>query len=339
MKPLVTAILGYGLGGRVFHRPLLSSHPSFRIKYITGSAYTGPEQGTVDQVFADPEVELVVITTPNATHGLLVRRSLEAGKHAVVDKPFCLSSSEAQELAELAQKKGLVLTVFQNRRWDGDFLTLKKLLDQGRLGRVVQLESNFHRYRLGIRDSWKESQSQGGGILWDLGPHLLDQAMVLFGPPQAWRGDFRLTRPGGDTWDDYEITLDYGPGMRVLLKAAMVRAWPGPRFQIHGTAGSWVKFGMDPQEEALKSGLLTGEGWGREDPSRYGILHFQNEKGLPVQEPVPTESGNYGIFYDKLFSAVRFGGEVPVDPRENGLILRILEDLSREKVAGIPPGV
>lgn len=335
MKKITTGLIGFGMGGQVFHAPLLTGDGGFIVKSVSGSRFADfrsayPATASVDcaQLLADPEIELVVITTPNASHGPLARSALEAGKHVVVDKPFCLSASEAQQLADLARQRGLVLTVFHNRRWDGDFLTVKKLLREETLGPVVSLESNFHRYRIAIRDSWKEAQASGGGILWDLGAHLVDQAIALFGVPQGWSGDFRRTRPGAQTPDDVEIRLDYGPTRRVTLRAAMVRAWPGPRFVVHGLHGSYVKFGKDPQEGDLQAGkALNASDWGHDDPAQWGTLLLP---GVPGREEsqLPTVAGDYPAFYRGVADAIRSGAPAPVDPASVIPALRILEDLA-----------
>ena len=337
MKRIMTGLIGCGMGGQVFHAPLLSGDGEFTLKAVSGrrfaeisSAYPGTVNLSCEQILADREIELVVITTPNATHGPLAKSALQAGKHVVVDKPFCLSSHEAQELVDLAQARGLMLTVFQNRRLDGDFLTLRKLLHDATLGTLVSLESNFHRYRTGIRDSWKETQASGGGLLWDIGPHLVDQAVQLFGVPRAWSGDFRRTRPGAETPDDIEIRLDYHPGLRVTLRAAMVRPWPGPRFVAHGLHGSYVKYGKDPQENDLHSGkLLQDPDWGRENQVLWGTLVLPLASG-GQESRLPTLAGAYPAFYRGVGQAIRTGTPPPVDSESVIPAIRILEQLAEQ---------
>lgn len=337
MNKIATGLIGFGMGGQVFHGPLLAGDASFALKAVSGSrfaefsgAYPETAQASGERIIADRQIELVVITTPNATHGALARSALLAGKHVVVDKPFCLSSSEAQQLTDLARERGLMLSVFHNRRWDGDFLTLKQLLRDATLGTMVSFESNFDRYRIAIRDSWKETQEEGGGLLWDIGAHLVDQAVELFGVPAGWSGDFRRTRPGAQTPDDIEIRLDYSPALRVTLRAALVRARPAPRFVVHGLKGSYVKFGQDPQEKDLQSGkTLNATDWGREDPAHWGSLLLAQADGIDERRQ-PTLAGAYPSFYHQVAAAIRNGSPPPVDPQSVIPVIRILEDLAQQ---------
>ena len=341
MKKITTGLIGFGMGGQVFHAPLLAGDGGFALKAVSGrrfADFAGDYPGTLqlcsEAIIADADIELVVITTPNATHGALARSALLAGKHVVVDKPFCLSSLEAQQLVDLARERGLLLTVFQNRRRDGDFLTVKQLLRDGTLGAPVSFESNFHRYRIAIRDSWKEDQMSGGGLLWDIGAHLVDQAIELFGVPAGWSGDFRRTRPGAQTPDDIEIRLDYRPGLRVTLRAAMVRAWPGPRFVVNGLAGSFVKYGKDPQEQALQAGkALSDNDWGCDDPALWGSLLLPREGR--EERRLPTLAGAYPAFYRIVSQAIRSGTPPPVAPQSVIPVIRILEDLARQGGEGV----
>jgi len=342
MKKIATGLIGFGMGGQIFHAPLLAGDGGFALKAVSGSrfaefsgAYPGTAQASGEAIIDDRAIELVVITTPNATHGALARSALLAGKHVVVDKPFCLSSGEAQQLVDLARERGLMLSVFHNRRWDGDFLTAKALLRDGTLGTMVSFESNYDRYRIAIRDNWKETQEEGGGLLWDIGAHLVDQAVELFGVPAGWSGDFRRTRPGAQTPDDIEIRLDYSPTLRVTLRAAMVRARPGPRFVVHGLKGSYVKFGKDPQEKDLQtSDLKTGRSlrdprWGCEDPALWGSLLLAQADGIDERR-LPTQAGAYPSFYRQVAAAIRNGTPPPVDPASVIPIIRILEDLAQQ---------
>ena len=337
MKKIITGLIGFGMGGQVFHGPLLAGDGNFALKSVSGSrfaefagAYPGTAPASSEQIIEDKAIELVVIATPNATHGELARSALLAGKHVVVDKPFCLSSGEAQRLVELARERGLMLSVFHNRRWDGDFLTVRQLLRDGTLGTMVSLESNYDRYRIAIRDSWKETQEEGGGLLWDIGAHLVDQAVELFGVPAGWSGDFRRTRPGAQTPDDIEIRLDYSAALRVTLRAAMVRARPGPRFVVHGRQGSYVKFGKDPQESDLSTGRpLSDPRWGMESPAHWGSLLLAQANGIDERR-LPTLAGAYPSFYRGIVEAIRNGTAPPVDPASVVPAIRILEDLAQQ---------
>ena len=342
MKKITTGLIGFGLGGQVFHAPLLAGDGNFALKSVSGSrfaefadAYPGTAPASCAGIIADPEIELVVIASPNATHAALARSALLAGKHVVVDKPFCLSSGEAQQLVALARERGSMLSVFHNRRWDGDFLTVKQLLRDGSLGPLVSLESNYDRYRIAIRDSWKEAHAEGGGLLWDIGAHLVDQVVELFGRPVGWSGDFRRTRPGAQTPDDIEIRLDYRPSLRVTLRAAMVRARPGPRFVVHGRQGSYVKFGFDPQEGDLKAGRpLHDPRWGTETPTHWGSLLLARDDGID-EHRLPTLAGAYPSFYLGVAKAIRDGIPPPVDAQTVVAVIEILEDLARQAASGL----
>ena len=337
MKKIVAGLIGFGMGGRVFHGPLLAGDGNFAIKSVSGSrfaefagAYPGTAPASGAEIIEDKAIELVVIATPNATHGALAKSALLAGKHVVVDKPFCLSSREAQQLVDLARERGLLLSVFHNRRWDGDFLTVKQLLRDAMLGTPVSLESNYDRYRLAIRDSWKETQETGGGLLWDIGAHLVDQAIELLGVPVGWSGDFRRTRPGAQTPDDIELRLDYSPALRVTLRAALVRVRPAPRFVVHGHQGSYVKFGKDPQESDLQAGRpLNDPRWGTEDPANWGSLLLTQADGIDERR-LPTLAGAYPSFYRGIAEAMRNGIPPPVDPASVIPAIRILEDLAQQ---------
>lgn len=337
MNRIVVGLIGFGMGGQVFHGPLLAGDGNFALKSVSGSrfpdfagAYPGTASASCAEIIEDRQIELVVIAAPNATHGALARSALLAGKHVVVDKPFCLSSREAQDLVALARERGLLLSVFHNRRWDGDFLTVRQLLRDGTLGTPVGLESNYDRYRIAIRDSWKEAHDEGGGLLWDIGAHLVDQAVELFGVPRGWSGDFRRTRPGAQTPDDVEIRLDYSPALRVTLRAAMVRARPGPRFVVHGRRGSYVKFGKDPQESDLKAGRsLHDPRWGSENPANWGSLLLAQADGIDERR-LPTLAGAYPAFYRGIAEAIRSGTPPPVDAQGVIPVIRILEELAQQ---------
>lgn len=271
------------------------------------------------------DVELIIIATPNASHYELAAQALESGRHVVVDKPFTLSSAEAGELIAMAEGAGTVLTVFHNRRWDGDFLTLRKLLEEQRLGRVVEFESHFDRYRPQLRAGvWRESQEPGAGSLWDLGPHLLDQAVVLFGTPQAVTAQVGRQRQGAQADDSFTILLHYA-GLTATLKAGMLVREPGPRFTVHGTLGSYVKHGLDPQEEALKNGRSPQErDWGREPEDRWGILNSERN-GHGVRQRYPTLPGRYQDFYTNVCDAISKGTPPPVRAEEAQTVVRLIE--------------
>ena len=279
---------------------------------------------SVDSFFENADVDVVVVATPNELHAPHARRALQLGWHVVVDKPFTLTVDEADELIRLAEKQNRKLTVFQNRRWDGDFLTTRGLVEQGRIGRVHTYESNFDRYRPQVRDRWREHDVPGGGLLYDLGPHLIDQAIVLFGMPDWVFGHLALQRPGALTDDFFRLMLGY-PNGTALLSAGMLVRDPRPRFRLDGDLGTFIKYGLDPQEAALKAGRHpSDEGFGVEDPRYHGRIITNQDHGT-YDGNVPTDVGNYVEFYRSLLDAIRSGSPVPVPPEEARDVMIIIE--------------
>lgn len=328
---LNVGLVGYGLAGRVFHAPLIQAADGMELVAVVTT--------DADKVHADlPEVEvlpkaatlferrdidLVVIATPNDTHFSLSKAALAAGKHVVVDKPFAVTLSEARLLRTQAESVERSLSVFHNRRWDGDFLTLKALLEEERLGRVVSLESRFDRFRPTVVDRWREKPRPGGGIWYDLGPHLLDQAIQLFGMPRAVLLELDTQRDGAEVDDDFLCLLEYD-GRRVSLKASALVADPTPRFRVHGTRGSYVTFGQDPQEARLKETLaVTPEmGMGAE-PGRLTLMADDGE--APGVQPHPTLPGDYPAFYAGVAEMLLQDGPPPV-PLEGAMqVMELLE--------------
>jgi scyllo-inositol 2-dehydrogenase (NADP+) len=310
-------LIGRGLGGRVFHAPLIRAEPRMELVDIAGS------EGAAALAVSDA-VDLVIVSTPNNTHFPLARAALEAGKHVVIDKPFTVDVAEADALIALAQERKRVLSVFHNRRWDGDFLTVRKMLP--RLGEVSLLEAHWDRFRPALRQGWKEDPEQGAGLLIDLGPHMIDQALQLLGMPQAVSADVLAQRPGSRIDDYFALTLHYGE-KRVTLSSSSLVAAPRPRFAVHGAEGSFVLHGLDPQEEALKAGV---------DPRRAGI---GSEDGVltlvdGVREAVARERGDYPAFYEGVAKAVLEGMAAPVDPADARDGLRIIEAARRSSAEG-----
>jgi len=269
-------LVGYGMAARVFHAPVVAAVPGLKLRKVVerGGELSRERYPWVevvreaDELLRDEEIKLVVVATPNDSHFGLARRALLAGKHVVVEKPFTVTSEEARQLIELARARGRLACAHQNRRWDGDFLTVRKLLEGGLLGRLVEFESRFDRFRDQPRPgAWREAEGPGGGILYDLGSHLIDQALVLFGAPRAVTADVRIQREFARADDYFDVRLDYD-GLRVALGAGMLARLPTPRFVLRGTRGSFVKRGLDPQEEALKRGHAPGgPGWGEDGHS------------------------------------------------------------------------
>jgi predicted dehydrogenase len=324
-----TALLSYGMSGRVFHGPFLDAHDGFEICSVwqRNSSQQKPHAyKTVPQledILNDKEVELVFVNTPNQTHYEFTRKAINAGKHVVVEKPFTVTSKEADELIMLAKAKNVLLTVYQNRRWDSGFLTLQKILQHKLLGKVVSVEMHYDRFRNYIDEkSWKENPQDGIGIVYNLGSHLLDQVIVLFGMPQWVDARIGIQRPGGKVDDYYDIRLEYD-NLIVTLKSSYLVKEPGPSYQAHGTEGSYVKYGGDPQEEMLSKGVKPShDAWSNEPHEVWGILN-SIANGKEFRGPYGTVPGNYMPFYDQLFNAIRKRENLPVDPSDsrNGIYL------------------
>lgn len=332
-KPIKTAICSYGMSGQVFHGPTLKVNNNFNVIRILERTKNLSENMFPDivisrsyqEILENDEIELLVVNTPDKFHYKMVKQALEAGKHVVVEKPVTQKSGEVLELIELAKEKNLILTVYQNRRWDGDFLTVQKVLAENKLGRVVEFESHFDRYRTFIKpDTWKEEGDEYAGVLYNLGSHTVDQAYVLFGKPNAVSANLKIVRTGGVVTDYYDIRLEYD-GFSAILKCSYLVKDPGPHFTIHGEFGTFYKYGMDPQEDLLKAGNLPdGDKLGREENEEWGALLYEKE-GEEIEELVETVSGNYNIFYENVFNVIRNGAELLVKPEETAEVLKILE--------------
>ena len=315
---LQVALIGYGGAGRIFHAPLISGVPGLQLNCIVTSQHAAVQRdwpsvqcvASASAVFADPAIDLVVIATPNASHFQLAQCALQAGKHVVVDKPCTVTLAETDSLLDLAQAQGRVLTVFQNRRFDSDFLALQLVIQSGALGRVVQVDSHFDRYRPAVPVRWREQAVPGAGLWLDLGPHLLDQALALFGLPDDIFLDLATLRDGAQVNDWFHAVLRYTSrhgGLRVVLHASTLVAELGPRWAVHGTKGSFTKFGLDSQEDALKSGQRTQltdlSSWGA-DPQVGDLLSFETIPGvatpMSVRRAAPNPTGNYLNYYAQL---------------------------------------
>jgi predicted dehydrogenase len=332
-EPIRVGFIGYGMAARVFHAPVIGSLPELRLKTVVerhgdDSRRDHPHVGVVrdaDALLQDEEIDLVVVATPNDTHFDLARRALVAGKHVVVEKPFAATSDAAQQLIDLARRQERIISVHQNRRWDGDFKTVRKILEGKLLGRVVEYESRYDRFRNHRRENaWREAETEGSGILFDIGSHLIDQAQVLFGLPRAITADIRAQRGFGKVDDSFELILDY-EDLKATLRAGMLVRERGPRFTLHGTEGSYVKHGFDPQEESLKRGLTpSAANWGEEPPERWGMLNTQLE-GLHVRGRLETLAGSYQDFYRNVCDAIAGRAELAVTPVEARNTIRIIE--------------
>ncbi len=330
---LRVGLIGYGYAGQTFHAPWIAGVPGLQLAAVSSrdtarlhADWPGVEVlPDAHALIARDDLDLVVIASPNDSHHPLARAALAAGRHVVVDKPFTLTLAEARELTALAEARGRLLSVFHNRRWDGDFLTLRALIRRGDLGRIVHLESAFDRYRPVVRERWRESAAPGAGLWFDLGPHLLDQALQLFGTPQAIALDQAVLREGGRSDDWFQARLRY-PGLRVVLRASMLAAAASPRFVVHGTQGSWLKQGLDPQEDALKAGARptwpTAPGWGVD--TQPSLLTRPSGDALRT-ETLPLLPGCHGAFYAGMRDALRGDGDNPVPAQQACAVMAWLE--------------
>lgn len=331
-------IIGYGPAGSVFHAPLIASVPGMRVAaVVTGNAdraaqaraeHPGVEiVDSADRLWERPaSVDLIVIASPNRTHAPLARAALEAGLPVVVDKPFAVTVEEAGAVAALARECGLLLSAYHNRRWDGDFLTVRRLLAEGALGDVIRFESRFERWRPALRGGWREraDAAEGGGVLFDLGPHLIDQALVLFGPVSHVYAEVDVRRAGSAVDDDAFLALTHRSGVRSHLWMSLAAPDHGPRFRVTGSRAAYVKTGMDVQEAALRAGERPAPGWSEDPRAAWGRIGAAAEWA-----PVRTEAGAYPDFYAGIAAALRDGTPPPVDPMDAIAGLRIIEAARR----------
>ena len=334
MKKIIhTGLVGFGLSGKAFHAPFIHTHPGFHLRKIVerhrdDSAKLYPDAMIVrglDDILADDEIELVAITAPNIYHFEMVQKCIEAGKHVIIEKPFTNSYKEAEELIKLAGKKKIKLFVYQNRRLDGDFLTIQKIFKSGVLGDIQYYEAHFDRYAPERKHAaWRDEDLPGSGILFDLGPHLIDQALVLFGEPITIQADIQSQREGSIVDDYFNITMTY-KNLTVVLTAGMLVQDPGPRYIIHGVRGSYIKYGIDPQEAALRKGKMPGgEGWGEETADKWGLVTIDYDD-LNFDGRVETEPGNYMDFYNNVYNTLLNAHEQAIKPKEAANVIRIIE--------------
>ncbi|GAB4022053.1 Gfo/Idh/MocA family oxidoreductase [Spirosoma koreense] len=331
---LQVGLVGFGLSGRYFHTPFLSVNPRFRLKKVVSSRPDAVRQfdpsiewvATPIELFADPSIDLVFICSPNETHVSYARKALEYGKHVVVEKPFALNESEAAGLLELAERQDRIATAYQNRRWDSDFLTIKRLLAEGALGTLIEYEGRYDRYSPvdAQAQSWKEQAGLGRGNLYNLGPHVLDQALHLFGQPDTVQATLRSIRPNSQVTDYFDIRLGY-PDKVVRLESSLINYHNQLRFTLHGTTGSFIKGGLDPQEERLRQNQLPDQAtWGDEPQDRWGTLYRDGQA-----EVIQSELGNYTPFYDNLYEAIVNKAEPAITPTDIQRLARVI-DLAQE---------
>ncbi|WP_018344109.1 Gfo/Idh/MocA family oxidoreductase [Cytophaga aurantiaca] len=328
-----TALVGFGKAGEFLHAPFIESSPFFELTKIVertpkhaATAYPQAQiVRTFQEVLSDPAIELVVLTTPNETHAELAAQVLSAGKHVVVDKPFTVYASDAKRLLELSLKTGKHIFVYQNRRWDGDFLTVQKIIKEEVLGKIFSIESRFDRYRPEPRTTyWKESDALGNGLWYDLGPHLMDQAFHVFGQPQNYTADIKKQRKGAIGIDYVDVTFQYDQ-MTFTIHAGMLEKEPTPRWVIKGSKGTYVKYGVDPQEARLNAGEKPlSVDWGVEDAGQFGKIEFADGQ----IQTYPTLPGDYRIFYQGVSDSIRKGTQPLISLNDAVELVGWLERLS-----------
>jgi predicted dehydrogenase len=334
-------LVGYGLAGRAFHAPFVAAVDGLRLVAIVTTDPERLAQAAVDHPEADlvdssddlldrDDVELVVVATPNSQHAPIAARALGTGRHVVVDKPIGLSVAEGEGLVEAAARSGGSLSVYQNRRWDGDFLTVQELLASDAVGAIDSFESRFERFAP-VGPEWREQASEAGGPLRDLGAHLVDQSLLLFGPARRVWAQVDRRRPGTAVEDSVFVAIDHATGARSRLWTSLIASHVGPRYRLRGTRGEYVKRDLDLQESQLVAGWRpTAEGFGEEPPERWGHLHRPDGS----IEAIPTRPGRYIAYYEGMRDAIRDGGSVPVDPQDSIRALRVLEAAERAAASG-----
>ncbi|KAB8123896.1 oxidoreductase [Komagataeibacter medellinensis] len=334
--PLRVGLVGYGFAGRIFHAPLIHATPGLELAAICSSRRSDvlaewphlPVVSTPEALFAQPDLDLVVIATPNRTHAPLATAALRTGLHVVVDKPFTLTVAQAREVAAVAQAHGRVLSVFQNRRWDSDFLGIRHHIRSGVIGRVTELESRMDRFRPQVRARWRETDAPGNGLWFDLGPHMADQVLQLFGLPDSIQASMTQQRDHASGTDWAQVIFSYG-ALRVSLHCSLLAAWSGPRFIVHGTQGSLLKHHGDQQENQLRTGHLPGaSGWGH-DPD--DIMLFD---GTDRPRPLSAPPGDYRIYYALVRDAIMGRGPNPVPPIQAIALMAVLETAVASSEAG-----
>ena len=349
MNPIKTALCSFGMSGWVFHAPFLQVHPGFdlyavweRSKKLAQEKYPNVKSyDTLDELLKDEAIELVVVNTPNYTHYDYAKEALQAGKHVVVEKPFTVNSKEGKELIQLAKKKKKKLSVYQNRRYDSDYKAIKNVIQEKLLGNVIEAEFHFDRFKEEVSPKLhKEVPGPGTGSLYDLGSHLIDQALQLFGDPIEIFADIQIMRPVSKVDDYFEVVLYY-PGMRVRLKSSYQVREPLPGYVIHGSKGSFIKPKTDVQEAMLQAGKVPGQpDWGTESETEKGLLHTEID-GKVIREYVPSLKGNYLEYYEGIYKAIRNNEPLPVSAEDGLKVVRVIETAydsnSKKKVVPFKP--
>lgn len=333
---LNVALIGFGLSGRYLQAPFYEANPNFNLKTIVSNSQNPKAyfpavevMKSLEEVLADDSIDLVSICSPNDTHYDFAKKCLLANKHVLVEKPFTATVSQAEELIQLAKTQGKVISIFQNRRFDSDFMTVQKIINEGFIGEVLSCEILFNRYKPVLNaKKWKEVMTPANGILYDLGAHIIDQSIVLFGIPQSVWGETFTQREGSEIDDAFDVRLDYGK-LKVTLKSSLMVREEGPRYILHGTKGSFVKYGIDVQEDHLKAGILPNmEGFGIEPASNQGILN-SDVNGLHFRGTIETLKGDWGILFQNLYEAITGKAELLVKPEEVLEQIKIMEQVKQ----------
>ncbi len=329
MKPIRTAVVGFGLSGQTFHAPIIdtinetelyafvsSNEKAVKAAYPNAKVYA-----QFDEMLNDESIELVVITTPNDLHYPMAKAAVCAGKNVVIEKPFVIDTAQGEHLIDLAKQHNVTVSVYHNRRYDGDFLTIKQLIDQGKLGKVHTFESSYNRYRPEVKVRWKESSEPGSGIWYDLGSHLVDQALQLFGKPTSVFASLRAQRDNAQSVDQFLVILNYDE-RDVVLRGDCLSTDAGARYIVKGDKGHYIKFGIDPQETDLQQGKRPNqEGWGLEPQQNYGTL--TDSESAP--HTITTLAGNYPRYYQELASHLRDGTPVPVSAEQALQVIEVIQ--------------
>ncbi len=332
-----TGIIGFGLSGRVFHSPFIDVVDGYELSKISTS---NPERESLAKdrypkakivpdpknIIEDPNIDLVIVTSPNSDHFKWAKESLLTGKHVVVEKPFTVDVVEADELLELSRRQNKILTVYHNRRFTSDTKTVKKLLDSGMLGEIVDYETHFDRYRTNPRPgkAWREEALPGSGIFYDLGSHLIDQALWFFGMPESVTANINHQRPWAKADDHFDVRLHY-PNFTATLKSGMICRIPGPTYMLHGTKGSFIKYGLDVQEATLDAGVKpVGYNWGKEPKEIWGTINTEY-KGVKIEGTIESEQGDYRDYFINLRDAITGKTELAVKPEEARNVIKIIE--------------
>jgi predicted dehydrogenase len=334
IPPIQTGLVSFGISSKTFHAPFLTTLPEFNLHAVVERSTDQAKEKypwvktyrDFESLLEDANIELVVITSPNETHYPYAKAALEAGKHVVVEKPFTNMADEAKDLVELSEKNERICSVYHNRRYVADFHTMKDILDRKLLGELHTFTAHYDRYRPDPRTYglWREKPQPGSGVLYDLGSHLIDQSLVLFGHPKNILADIRMQKPYSQVDDYFDIQLDYG-FLKVTLHSSMLVREMGPRYQLHGTKGSFIKSGEDPQEERLKAGELpVGDEWCYEPEEQYGLIHTEIN-GQVIREKLTSLKGDFGDYYRNLYKAIRLGEPLTETPRQGYNVIRMIE--------------